>query len=319
MKSPFICCLLFIISSVYLLAQNPLSKNITKETYTFAIKGKDTLRLDKYDIVNSQEDRPCIIFVFGGGFKGGDREDDFNITYLENLAKSGYVAVGIDYRLGLKNLDASQVTDITGIVGLLENAVTIAVEDLYDATRFIYDCAEEWNINKNQIIANGSSAGAVTVLQAEYMICNRDQLTNKLPEEFRYGGIIAFAGAIISHTNKLTWPALPAPIQLFHGDADRNVPYDKIEIMDKGMLGSNYIANELNEMQAPHYYYNVINAAHEIASDPMANNLDEIRSFITKFVINKKHLIINTDSRQIGKPDMKKDFELMDYIQTNYM
>lgn len=319
MKRCIVLILVLTVSSIQLFASSAANKEIDKQTYIYSIKGKDTLRLDKYETVSCTAEKPCVIFMFGGGFKGGSRDEQYNATYLENLAKSGYVAIGIDYRLGLKDMDAAKAADPNAVAGLLQQAVFMAVEDLYDATRFVYEQAEDWHINKSMIVANGSSAGAVAVLQGEYLIANKSELTRKLPAGFRYGGVIAFAGAIFCETQDLTWTSTPAPIQLFHGDADRNVPYDQVRIPDMGGLyGSKYIADQLQTLQAAHYFYDVENAAHEISGDPMSKNLEEIRSFITRYVIHKEALIIHVKSCQIGKPEMKKDFTISDYIQTNY-
>ncbi len=291
----------------------------TKETFVYAIKEKDSLRLDKYETPPYRKDRPCVIFVFGGGFKDGSRDSDFNEAYLKSLAQSGYVAIGIDYRLGLKDLTAEDASSLEKVAPLLVNAIQMSVEDLFDATRFVYEHADEWRFDKTKIVANGSSAGAVAVLQGEYWVCNKSEIAKKLPENFCYGGIIAFAGGIFTETDGLKWSSKPVPMQLFHGDADKNVPYNKIELSGiGGLYGSNYIAKQLKDMQAPHYYYNVVNAAHEIASVPMVNNLEDIRTFINKYVVNHEPLIIQSQSREISKPEMKKNFTLMDYIDTNY-
>lgn len=50
----------------------------------------------------------------------------------------------------------------------------------------------------------------------------------------------------------------------------------------------------------------------------MSINRNEISTFLCKLVKEKQPLIINTETIQIGTPEMKKDFELMDYITTNF-
>ena len=71
-------------------------------------------------------------------------------------------------------------------------------------------------------------------------------------------------------------------------------------------------------MQAPYFFFEVENVAHEMAESPMKNNLDEITTFIEKYVVKQKQFIINTKEEMIGSPELKKDFDFMDYIQTNY-
>ncbi|MBK5721518.1 carboxylesterase family protein [Dysgonomonas sp. Marseille-P4677] len=314
--------LILILSFILLPNLNILAnRDILKKTYVYSVKGTDTLRLDKYDLPLVSETKPCIIFMFGGGFSSGKRDDKTYVEYFERLINKGYVVVSIDYRLGMKNLkssiDSSGVDPIRFAV-LLKNSISIAVEDLFDATSYVVDHAKEWNIDSNLIIANGSSAGAVSVLHGEYAICNQDKVAEKLPKGFNYAGIIAFAGAIFSTDGDLTWKTLPAPIQMFHGDADRNVPYDNIELYQYGFYGSKHISEQLKAHNTPYYFYDVKNAAHEMSGDPMTDNIDEISSFLSKFVIKKLPLMIHSEIQQIGKADIKKDFDMMDYIKMNF-
>ena len=312
MRKSFISILsALLLLSITIRANDPLRK----ETYTYSIKGTDTLRLDKYDLPGPEKEKPCIVFMFGGGFVGGVRDNKNYIGYFNHLANKGYTVVSIDYRLGMKNLNTQ---DPMRIVAALTKSISMAVEDLFDATAFVVDNAGDWNIDKDMIVANGSSAGAVSVLHGEYAICTRAKVTEKLPAGFNYAGIISFAGAIFSTDGELQWQTSPAPMQLFHGDADSNVPYDKIELYNYGFYGSKYIAGQLNKIASPYYFFDVKNAAHEISESPMSSNLHEIDSFLEKYVAAKQPLMIHTEVQQIGKPEMKKDFEMTDYIKTNF-
>lgn len=77
-------------------------------------------------------------------------------------------------------------------------------------------------------------------MQGEYGIGNQIELTEKLPDDFNFAGVIAFAGAIPGTDNDLVWKRKPAPIQMFHGDADCSVPYDKLTYGSIGQrLGTN--------------------------------------------------------------------------------
>lgn len=105
----------------------------------------------------------------------------------------------------------------------------MAVEDLYDATSFIVGQARTWGLDPSAVVASGSSAGAITVLQGEYERCTGSALSRRLPEGFRYAGIIASQEPFWRKGPPVrSGREKPAPIQLFHGDADCNVPYDSI-------------------------------------------------------------------------------------------
>ncbi len=144
-------------------------------------------------------------------------------------------------------------------------------------------------------------------------------MSRLLPAGFRYGGIISFAGAIFNMGDELTWSANPSPIQLFHGDADRNVPYNKATMESMGgLFGSKYIADQLKALKTPYYFYEIGNAAHEIAGEPMAQNIEEINSFIHGMVIGRKPYMIHMAVEDMNRPETEKEFTLIDYITTNY-
>ena len=104
--------------------------------------------------------RPLVILIHGGGFTGGDK-DDFE-ELARYLARSGYVAVSIAYRL----LDI-QRTDEN-----IPQAVIEAVFDAKAAVRFFKRDATEDNtykVDTNNVFVGGYSAGAFTALHYAYL------------------------------------------------------------------------------------------------------------------------------------------------------
>ncbi len=292
---------------------------IRKQTFLYSVKGTDSLYLDKYDLPEmvSEKEKPCMIFVFGGAFTHGQRDAQKYLPYFEHLMNKGYTVVSIDYRLGLKNaLTVKEVTP-NEFIALFDKSISMATEDLYDATRYILNNVVEWNIDPSAILVTGSSAGAITALHGEYGICNQSELCKVLPVGFNYAGIISCAGAIFSKTGGLNWGENPVPILLLHGDADKNVPYDKIEISQIGLYGSKYIAEQLNLMSNPSYFYDIENSGHEVSEESLIQNQNEIDIFLDRFVHEKRPLIIHEKIRQLDKPLMPKDFSLEDYIKAN--
>lgn len=73
---------------------------VVKETKVFAIKGADTLRLDRYFIPTAADSlsSPVVVYVFGGGFRFGSRDEQMYTSYFEFLARNGYTVVSTDYR-----------------------------------------------------------------------------------------------------------------------------------------------------------------------------------------------------------------------------
>lgn len=105
---------------------------------------------------------------------------------------------------------------------------------------------------------------------------------------------------------------------LFHGDADSNVPYDKIRKLGMGFFGSKHIAKKLDRIESPHLFYSVENATHTVAASPMSDNRHDILSFLEKLVDRDEKLIINTEVDPVGESKKKKRFGIADYIKSNF-
>ena len=255
---------------------------VSCDTFVYSVKGGDSLRLDRYTDTPAAEidaKKPCMIFVFGGA--------------------------------------AGKLSPET-FPQLLPQTVLMAVEDLYDATSFVAGKSAEWGIDPARIVACGSSAGAITVLQGAYFIANENPLTAKLPDGFDYAGVISFAGAVVDMADDLTWKRAPAPIMLFHGDADSNVPYRALRMGGAGIFGSDYIARQLSDMKSPYYFYSVEGADHALATVPMNNYRDAIDQFLTQQVGERLPAMIDTKERFTNASPGGKTFTAEDYIRSNF-
>lgn len=295
---------------------------VSCDTFVYSVKGGDSLRLDRYTDTPAAEidaKKPCMIFVFGGAFISGTRDAEFVPPFFEYMAREqGYTVVSIDYRLGLKEPLAAGKLSPETFPQLLPQTVLMAVEDLYDATSFVAGKSAEWGIDPARIVACGSSAGAITVLQGAYFIANENPLTAKLPDGFDYAGVISFAGAVVDMADDLTWKRAPAPIMLFHGDADSNVPYRALRMGGAGIFGSDYIARQLSDMKSPYYFYSVEGADHALATVPMNNYRDAIDQFLTQQVGERLPAMIDTKERYSNSLPQDKDFTIETYIQSNF-
>ncbi len=285
-----------------------------KHTHIFAVEACDTLRLDHY-VAEVEGERPCVVFLFGGGFSAGARSEQEDIPYFEHLLGRGFDVVAIDYRLGMKDFAES---GFMAFVGALQNSINIAVEDLFRATNFILDHADEWQIDRENIVVSGSSAGAIAVLQGEYIVCNSLLMSELLPEGFNYAGVISFAGAVYSLSGAPDWTSDAAPMLLFHGTADRQVPYNKMAMLGRGMYGSKYIVRRLEAADAPYWFYTVEYETHSMATKPMHENHAEIDIFLEEFVLKRRHLQRTTLVVDEAVPECRTLFLPTDYIDSNY-
>lgn len=316
-KTFFLILLLFILVPFGLKGEE---KRIRKETFVYSVKGADTLRMDRYDIVGDTVGKPCVIFMFGGGFYTGARDLDGYVGFLEFLAAEGYTVASIDYRLGFKNIAHTGNNKRFGFCDfmcLFQNTITMAVEDLFDATNFVLENSADWGINPELIVTCGSSAGAITVLQGEYERCNRTLVAQALPPDFSYAGVISFAGAVFSDHGHLEWNGTPAPVMLFHGDADKNVPYSKLKLFNLAFFGSEYLARKYEKNGSPFYFHVEENADHRIAGSPLSENRGEILGFLQKYVMEKQQLQTRVTVTSVDKPVVKKNFGIRTYIETN--
>ena len=287
------------------------------DTFLYATHDGEELFMDRYMLEEDAESpRPCMIFAFGGGFAQGVRNHEYYTIYFDRLARAGIVAVSIDYRLGLKNLRADG--GVVAMIGAFDNAVNIAVEDMYAATNFVINNAEEWGVDTSKIMISGSSAGAITAVQAEWMRCNANPRAAVLPEGFQYAGIVSCAGAIFSLDGRPKFDTTPAPMLLFHGTSDSNVPYGHASMFGVGFYGSEYIATQLDKLDAPYWFYSAEYVDHKMAGTPLIYQCDLILQFINDFVIRGEQLRIRTEATLLDGTKQPTRFRVMDYIKTNY-
>ena len=121
-----------------------------------------TLRMDIYAPANDTLlARPVVVVAFGGSFVGGSRADMAGIC--GQLARLGYVAVAVDYRVGffLPNTNTTM------------HAVQRCVHDMKGAIRYlrktVVDDGNPYAIDTDRIMVGGVSAGAIGALHLTYM------------------------------------------------------------------------------------------------------------------------------------------------------
>lgn len=285
---------------------------MNKETYVFDVVDGDTLRLDRYydpAAVRSTEARPVVLFAFGGGFRSGERDNPEYMPFFEFLTSQGIDVVSTDYRTSLAGI--TSINSPAMFAGALGMAITDAVSDYLQAAGFVNANARAWGVDSDRIIACGTIAGAITALQAEY------QLTQMPQAPFRFAGVMSFAGAICS-AGEPTWETTPCPMLLFHGDADRQVPYDRISVEGVGLYGSRAVAATLTEAGVPHVFYTEAGKGHEVATTPMNEHRYVILGFIRRYVCGTDNSTVNARQTFPDTPaGYQTEFSLSDYIRAN--
>ena len=288
----------FIFVAVNILSAQP-------DTYMFEKRDTCDLFLDIYNPAEGSrttykdKEKPTILFMFGGGFIRGTRNDESYLPWFKAMTEDGYRIISIDYRLGLKGSNKVGVAQ----VNVLDKAIHMGVEDLFSATRFICDNAETLGINPSDIVIAGSSAGAIIAMQAEYEICNKTSWTEVLPEGFRYAGVMSFSGAILSREGKVDYKVhTPAPTLMLHGTADELVPYKQIAFFNLGFFGGGKLVERFKKFGYNFNMFHFIDYGHEVASS-MNTTMDLQKRFLETNVIEGKKRIIEA---WISDPDVWK-------------
>lgn len=265
------------------LAENSNIKLTTHKYYTTEKKLK--LDFDFYKSTLYKQDLPLIIYVHGGGFSGGSKDEDFIKNYCLEMARNRFAVASISYRLTMKKFGFGCDTDAS----LKINAFNSASEDISFVTNYFIKNNRKFGVNPDKIILVGSSAGAEAILNLAYVYKNKI-----LPKDFKYAGLIAMAGAITTLDKITKDTAIPS--QFFHGVQDELVPYDiaphhYCKENSKGFLtlyGSKAIANKLKELNQSYHLQTIEDGDHSWNAKPMYLNLKEMLTFIDEQIIQRK-------------------------------
>ncbi len=267
-----------------------------KTTHIYAIKGKDTLRMDVYTPKNIDVNTklPVLLWMHGGGFSIGARDSKEDAKLCADATKYGYIGVSISYRLLRKNVE-TQFGCACPKEDKMETFKQAAI-DYLDAAAYIVDNANLLQVDASKIIAGGSSAGAESILNAAYM---RTFFIKNLPkyEKVKFAGIFSVAGAVVNANYITKSNALPSV--LYHGTDDNLVPFANMphhlcapERPGYLMLdGSKVIVDKLDTLEMPYYFNIVKGGKHEIAAIPF-KDLEKVFKFFDQTIL--KNEIIQT-------------------------
>jgi acetyl esterase/lipase len=175
------------------IVQDIFKQNISFYANETVTKDVD-LTMDIYSPKDDTENkRAAVIVAHGGSFVAGakDDKDQKSIAYCNSLATRGFVAVSIDYRLGVTvqgDLPAPTpgATGFGALLPLLASinqgatynltidevdyarAVYRGVQDINAAVRYLRANAETYGIDPERIYVLGNSAGAILAIENIY-------------------------------------------------------------------------------------------------------------------------------------------------------
>lgn len=110
--------------------------------------GGKSLQLDIYIPENIEKPAPLLVFIHGGGWKGGERSD--YLVYLVAFAKKGYITSTVSYRL------------------LADGLYPAGADDITEAFRWFFSNGEKYGYDPEKIAVIGGSAGGHLAMLAAY-------------------------------------------------------------------------------------------------------------------------------------------------------
>ncbi|WP_220459154.1 alpha/beta hydrolase [Gelidibacter maritimus] len=123
-------------------AQTPVNfpnNYVTQLDLVYTKVGSWEGRLDIYHPSTKDQKVPLVINIHGGGWNHGTKESQ---TGFGSFFKKGFAVANIEYRL------------------VHEGEAPAAVQDVRCALNYLYEHAEDFNVDRDRIILMGSSAGA---------------------------------------------------------------------------------------------------------------------------------------------------------------
>jgi len=280
--------------------KTPVFEDTVAESFSYAVKGSDTLYIDLYTPKgDSYDSRPLILFVHGGGFSSGSRASSEIVNFAQKLSRFGYAVGSMSYRLLRKDEPTGFGCDCPANEKI--ETFAAAVEDINDALLYLNSRASDLRLNLEQVILAGSSAGAEAILMMAY----GDFLSVEQQRPFKIAGLIGMAGAIIDIQQITTSTAVPT--LMFHGTCDNLVPYaiashHHCAPNKPGHLllhGSLSISNRLADLGTPHWLHTTCAGGHELAGTPLTQYFDTITEFCYQYVLKKegeiRHTLITGD------------------------
>jgi para-nitrobenzyl esterase len=248
MKNIFRFTTLFVVFSLFISCEkeeetnNPPAARYADEIFTEVMvstveySSQYGLQMDIYQPVGDAEtNRPVVVLAHGGGFVAGNRSNPTMVRLGNDLAKRGYVAVSVTYRLApsiLTMLDSNSAADV----------VIKALSDSRAAVRYLRKTAiaegNPYGLDPERVFMGGNSAGAVLAVHMGFLD-STDAVQPFFNTAIQANGgfegnsgnpgyassvkaIFSLAGGI----GRTSWiDADDVPSIHFHGDEDDVVPY----------------------------------------------------------------------------------------------
>jgi acetyl esterase/lipase len=213
-----------------------------------------TQTLDLYIPKDAKQPTPLIIFLHGGGWRGGDKTNHLS----PGLLKAGYALASVNYRLTTEAIFPAQIHDVKAAVRWLR---AHAKEYNYDPDRIgVWGYSAGGHLaqlvgTSSRVLAlegNGGNLDQSSKVQAVISWAGISDLTtiggqagkdNQLQLHKPVNLVSMFLGAHPNENKSLAWAASPIaylspdtpPMLIVHGEKDDVVPIEQSEQLYKAM------------------------------------------------------------------------------------
>lgn len=202
------------------------------------------LRLDVYRPKGDTEtNRPAVILLHAGSLSIGAKNAGLEPVLAKYLAKMGYVAVSIDYRLE---------NPITDWEGTLANAT----EDAAAAVDWLVENSEQYGVDPNNIVLLGYSAGNYLAIHLVY---------DDTGIRWKKDSVVGVLSLATSYSSDAFSPEKDdPPCFCIHGSEDKTCPKKYSEKLVEALTNAGVKAELYTVQGADHdlypYYNEVLNA-----------------------------------------------------------
>ena len=261
-------------------------------THLYVVRPTDSLYLNFYTPRTPRADHATVVYLYGGAFINGDRNDRQTRLDAQALLNAGFAVAAVDYRKYFGTLNFDSVPK-TKMLNHMDTAFSQAASDCAAAIAYLAAHAKQLGIDTSRIILAGSSAGAISVLQLDFARANGLPVARELPSGWRPAAIAAYAGAIFNHHGPLAYAIPPAPTAFFYGETDRVVPFGFISLLSARYGGGECLSSVFHDNKYVYWTFRYPGHGHEVCGY-LHRTIPEFTAFADA-VLAGRHIHYNTE------------------------
>lgn len=260
----------------------PLAGTRVFRDIAYVPDGHQNQLLDLY-LPEAGESLPLIVFLHGGGWRRGSKNQVPAIDYVEK----GYAVASVDYRLSQHAIFPAQIEDVKVAVRWLRaNANDYGIDPerfaawgnsagSYLATMLgVTDGVAEFEVGENldvssavQVVIDNYGPTDFAQMDAHRLPDGQEHNPADSPESLLVGGALQENLDAVARANPITYVSEgDAPFLVVHGDTDPLVPHHQSEIL----------VAALEKVNVPVEFYTVAGGSHGGFTDPKVGKLIEM-------------------------------------------